>query len=125
VKVFCRSEYGTEVGSIELKRGVGRALRHTGLIALHPLSGRIDPTKIIIELQGIRDAHGVLIPDYCRDENIHAKTPQGFRGTVSNYSASAPQSTFTLTLAPDLAFSTITNSTAITVYQQNGHTCVA
>lgn len=45
---------------------------------------------------------------------------QGFRGTVSNYSASGSEASFTLTLAPESAFSTITGTATIRVYQQNG-----
>lgn len=45
---------------------------------------------------------------------------QGFRGTVSNYSASGSQATFTLNLAADSAFATIAGTAVITAYQQNG-----
>ncbi len=45
---------------------------------------------------------------------------QGLHGTVSNYSASGSQATFTLTLAPDSAFATLTGTSTITVYKQNG-----
>jgi hypothetical protein len=45
---------------------------------------------------------------------------QGLRGTVSNYTANGSQANFTLNLAPDSAFATLTGSTAVTVYKQNG-----
>jgi len=45
---------------------------------------------------------------------------QGLRGTVSNYAANGSQASFTLNLAPDSAFATLTGNTAITVYKQNG-----
>src|SRR5581483_3956094 len=45
---------------------------------------------------------------------------QGLRGTVSNYAVNGSQASFTLNLAPDSAFATLTGSTAITVYKQNG-----
>lgn len=44
---------------------------------------------------------------------------QGFSGVVSNYSALGAKATFTLTVASDSAFATLTGSTAITVYQQS------
>jgi hypothetical protein len=56
VKVFCTSVYDTEVGSIELNTGVGRALRQTGLIALHPVKGIINPIKIIRTHETMRGA---------------------------------------------------------------------
>lgn len=43
---------------------------------------------------------------------------QGFTGTVSNYLSSGSSATFTLTLASDSAFATLTGATAIAVYQQ-------
>lgn len=46
--------------------------------------------------------------------------PQGLHGTVSNYSPNGSQATFTLTLAPDSAFATLTGTSSITVYKQNG-----
>ena len=45
---------------------------------------------------------------------------QGLHGTVSNYSASGSQATFTLTLPADSAFATLTGTSTITVYKQNG-----
>jgi hypothetical protein len=45
---------------------------------------------------------------------------QGLHGTVSNYSASGSQATFTLTLPPDSAFAILTGASSITVYKQNG-----
>lgn len=45
---------------------------------------------------------------------------QGFSGTVGVYSSSGAGAIFTLSLAPDSAFSTLTGATAITVYQQPG-----
>jgi len=45
---------------------------------------------------------------------------QGFTGTVSNYSASNGQATFTLTLASDSYFAIMTGESMITVYQQPG-----
>lgn len=45
---------------------------------------------------------------------------QGLHGTVSNYSASGSQATFTLTLPSDSAFTTLTGVSTVTVYQQNG-----
>lgn len=44
---------------------------------------------------------------------------QGLSGTVSGYSGSAP-TTFTLTLPTDSAFTTLTGSTSVTVFQQAG-----
>ena len=44
---------------------------------------------------------------------------QGLSGTVSGYSGSAP-TTFTLTLPADSAFTTLTGSTTVTVFQQAG-----
>jgi len=46
--------------------------------------------------------------------------PQGLRGTVSGYAASGTQATFTLTVAADSAFATLTGSHGITVYRQPG-----
>ena len=45
---------------------------------------------------------------------------QGFTGTVSNYSSSGGQATFTLTLATDSYFAIMTGTTTITVHQQPG-----
>ena len=45
---------------------------------------------------------------------------QGFHGTVSNYSANGSQATFTLTLPQDSAFASLTGTSTITVYKQNG-----
>ncbi len=45
---------------------------------------------------------------------------QGFRGTVSNYSSSGGQGTFTMTLAADCYFSVMTGTSTVTVYQQPG-----
>ena len=45
---------------------------------------------------------------------------QGFSGTVSNYSSTGGQGTFTLTLTSDSYFATMTGTTALTVYQQPG-----
>ncbi len=45
---------------------------------------------------------------------------QGLHGTVSKYTASGSQATFTLTLPADSAFATITGTSTITVYKQNG-----
>ena len=45
---------------------------------------------------------------------------QGFRGTVSNYSSSGGQATFTMTLASDCYFAVMTGATTVTVYQQPG-----
>lgn len=45
---------------------------------------------------------------------------QGLHGTVSNYSASGSQATFTLSLPSDSAFATLTGTSTITVYKQNG-----
>src|SRR5579885_1042121 len=45
---------------------------------------------------------------------------QGFSGTVAAYSSSGASASFTLNLAPDSAFATLTGATAITVYQQSG-----
>ena len=46
--------------------------------------------------------------------------PQGVIGKVSNYTAGGGAATFTLTVPSDSAFATITKTTTITVYQQNG-----
>lgn len=43
---------------------------------------------------------------------------QGLRGTVANYSANGAQATFTLSVAPDSLFASLTGTTSITVYQQ-------
>jgi len=45
---------------------------------------------------------------------------QGLSGTVSNYSSSGGQATFTLTLAADSYFDIMTGATTITVHQQPG-----
>lgn len=45
---------------------------------------------------------------------------QGLSGTVSGYSQTGSQATFTLNLAPDSAFVTLTSSTSVTVFQQAG-----
>lgn len=45
---------------------------------------------------------------------------QGLHGTVSNFTANGSQSTFTLTLPIDSAFTTLTGISTVTVYQQNG-----
>jgi hypothetical protein len=45
---------------------------------------------------------------------------QGFSGTVSNYSSSGGQATFTLTLTPDCYFAIMAGTNTITVYQQPG-----
>jgi hypothetical protein len=45
---------------------------------------------------------------------------QGFRGTVSNYSSSGGQATFTMTLASDCYFAVMTGASTVTVYQQPG-----
>lgn len=45
---------------------------------------------------------------------------QGLGGTVSAYSSNGSQATFTLTLAPDSAFATLTGATTLTVFQQAG-----
>lgn len=45
---------------------------------------------------------------------------QGFTGTVSNYTSSGGQATFTLTLAYDCYFAIMTGANAVTVYQQPG-----
>ncbi len=45
---------------------------------------------------------------------------QGFTGTVSNYSASGGQATFTLPLSSDSYFAVLTGASTITVYQQPG-----
>ncbi len=44
--------------------------------------------------------------------------PQGFTGTVTNYTAGSGAATFTLTLAPTSVFATLTGSTTLTVFQQ-------
>jgi hypothetical protein len=44
---------------------------------------------------------------------------QGLHGTVSNYTASGSQATFTLTLPSDSAFTTLTGISTVTVYRQN------
>jgi hypothetical protein len=43
---------------------------------------------------------------------------QGLHGTVSNYSASGSQATFTLTIAADSYFATMTGTNTLIVYQQ-------
>jgi len=45
---------------------------------------------------------------------------QGFSGTVSGYIASGSQATFTLTLPSGSAFTTLTGTNSITVFQQAG-----
>jgi hypothetical protein len=45
---------------------------------------------------------------------------QGFLGTVSNYSSSGGQGTFTMTLASDSYFATMTGMNTLMVYQQLG-----
>lgn len=45
---------------------------------------------------------------------------QGVSGTVSGYTGSGTPTTFTLTVAADSAFATLTGATAITVFQQPG-----
>ena len=45
---------------------------------------------------------------------------QGFTGTVSNYSSSGGQATFTLTLATDSYFAIMAGTTTITVHQRPG-----
>jgi hypothetical protein len=45
---------------------------------------------------------------------------QGFFGTVTNYTPNGSQASFTLTLPPDSAFTTLTGVSSITVYKQNG-----
>lgn len=45
---------------------------------------------------------------------------QGFSGTVSGYTSSGGQATFTLTMAPDSYFASVTGTTALVVYQQPG-----
>ena len=45
---------------------------------------------------------------------------QGLSGTVSGYTGSGTPTTFTLTVAADSAFATLTGTTSITVFQQPG-----
>jgi hypothetical protein len=45
---------------------------------------------------------------------------QGLQGTVSSYTANGAKATFTLTLAADSAFTTLTGLTSVQVYQQAG-----
>jgi hypothetical protein len=45
---------------------------------------------------------------------------EGLSGTVSAYTGSAAPTTFTLTVASDSAFATLTGATTITVFQQSG-----
>jgi hypothetical protein len=45
---------------------------------------------------------------------------QGLRGTISNYAANGSQAAFTLNLAADSAFTTLTGSSSVAVYKQNG-----
>ena len=45
---------------------------------------------------------------------------QGLRGTVANYSANGAQATFTLNVAADSLFASLTGTTSVTVYQQAG-----
>jgi hypothetical protein len=42
------------------------------------------------------------------------------RGTVSGYATHGAQATFTLTVAADSAFATLTGSRSVTVYRQPG-----
>lgn len=44
--------------------------------------------------------------------------PQGLRGTVSGHAANGTRATFTLTVAADSAFATLTGNRSVTVYQQ-------
>lgn len=46
--------------------------------------------------------------------------PQGLAGTVSGYASSGSQANFTLTLAADSAFSALTGTSTVQVYQQGG-----
>ena len=46
--------------------------------------------------------------------------PQGFSGTVSNYTSTGSKATFTLALPSDSAFTTLTGATTLTVFQQGG-----
>lgn len=46
--------------------------------------------------------------------------PQGLRGTVSGYAVSGTRSTFTLMVAADSAFATLSGSRSVIVYQQPG-----
>lgn len=43
---------------------------------------------------------------------------QGLRGTVANYSPNGTQATFTLSVAADSLFASLTGATSVTVYQQ-------
>lgn len=45
---------------------------------------------------------------------------RGFNGTVANYNASSGAGTFTLTLATESAFTSLTRATSLTVFQQAG-----
>jgi hypothetical protein len=45
---------------------------------------------------------------------------QGLNGTVSNYTVSSGTATFTLTVASDSVFASLTNATSVTVFQQTG-----
>ena len=47
---------------------------------------------------------------------------QGLSGTVSGYSSTGSQATFTLTVAADSALATLTGKTSLTVFQQPGTT---
>lgn len=49
---------------------------------------------------------------------------QGLSGTVGGYTANGSRATFTLTVAPDSAFATLTGATSISVFQQPGTTLV-
>jgi len=46
--------------------------------------------------------------------------PQGLRGTVSGYAINGTRATFTLTVADDSAFATLTGNRSVIVYQQPG-----
>lgn len=49
---------------------------------------------------------------------------QGLSGTVGGYTANGSRATFSLTVAPDSAFATLTGKTSISVFQQPGTTLV-
>ena len=57
---------------------------------------------------------GTITATDCRLEQ------QGLGGTVSSYSSNGSQATFTLKLASDSAFTTLTGATTLTVFQQAG-----
>jgi organic hydroperoxide reductase OsmC/OhrA len=50
---------------------------------------------------------------------------QGLRGTVSAYSTSGSQATFTLTVASDSVFATLTGSTTLWLFSSQGQNCSA